>query len=99
MSAQDYPSWEVKPHSLTREEVENPLLVFHEFFSFGHMPDIREQMWELLKALVTGNYCRLLTRRERSDMVYFYEKLEKLVEAAHIVLLNQAEQEIEKNND
>jgi hypothetical protein len=92
MPLQDYPAWELKPRKLSREEMENPMQVVHEFFSYGHLPEIRDQLWDLLKTTVTGNYCKMLTRRERSDLVYFYERLEKLIEAVH-VLDNQHEEE------
>lgn len=85
MPLQDYPYWELKPRKLSREEMENPLQVVHDFFSYSHLPSIREQLWELLKTTVTGNYCKSLTGRERNDLIFFYEKLEKLIEAAHVL--------------
>lgn len=88
MSENDYPEWELKPRRLNYEEMENPLLAIHDFFSYGHLPEIRQHLWEMLKAMVTGNYCNLLTRRERSNLIYFYEQLEKLVEAAHVIHKN-----------
>jgi hypothetical protein len=93
MPLQDYPVWELKPRKLSREEMENPMLVIHDFFSYGHLPEIRYQLWDLLKTAVTGNYCKLLTRRERSDMVYFYERLEKVIEAIHLLSQMQKERE------
>ena len=91
MSTQDYPSWEFKPRKLSPEEMENPLLALREFFAYGHLPEIREQLWEMLKAMVTGTFCNLLTRRERSNMLYFFEQLEKLVEASHLLHKNTPE--------
>jgi hypothetical protein len=85
MPLQDYPSWELKPRVLNQAERENPQQVIHDFFSYCHLPEIRKKLWELLKTTVTGDYCRALTRRERSSMLYFYEQLEKLVEAAHVL--------------
>lgn len=85
MPLHDYPSWELKPRKLSQEQMQDPLLVIHDFFNYSHLPEIRQQLWELLKTTVSGNYCRQLTRRERSDMLHFYEQLEKLVEAAHLL--------------
>jgi hypothetical protein len=84
MLLQNYPS-----NGLSQEETEDPFLVFHDLFSTYHLPDIRQQLWKLLKTTVTGNYCRDLNRRERSDLLFFYEQLERLIEAAH--LLHQRE--------
>lgn len=92
MPLQDYPSWELKPRHLSREEMEQPMQVIHDFFSYGHLPEIRDQLWELLKTTITGNYCKTLSRRERSDILYFYERLEKLVEAIHLVSQQQADE-------
>jgi hypothetical protein len=85
MPLSEYRPCELEPQKLTSIEIENPIMVIHSFFDFGHIPEIRMLMWDLLKTTVTGNYNRTLSRRERSDMVYFYERLEKLVEAAHLV--------------
>jgi len=92
MPLQDYPSWELKPRKLSREERENPLEVVRDFFSYGHLPEIREQLWELLKTTVTGNYSKMLTRQERSNMLYFYERLEKLIEAVHMISQEEEKQ-------
>jgi hypothetical protein len=90
MPLQDYPSRELEPRKLSREEVEDPLLVISDFFTYAHLPEIREQLWEMLKTTVTGGYCHVLNRRERADLVHFYEKLEKLIEAAHLLHRNTA---------
>jgi uncharacterized protein (UPF0216 family) len=92
MALQDYFPWELKPRKLTREEMEDPLLVIHDFFSNSHLPQAREQLWELLKVAVTGNYGKSLTRIERSDLVFFYEQLEKLVEASHVIAVQNSKQ-------
>lgn len=86
MPLQDYPSWELKPRKLSQEEREDPMQAIRNFFNYANLPDIRQQLWEMLKTTVTGNYCRSLSRRERSDMLYFFEQLEKLVEAAHAMV-------------
>jgi len=57
------------------------------------LPEIREQLWDFLKATVTSNYNKLLSRRERSDMMYFYERLTKVLEAVHLVHQSHQEKE------
>jgi hypothetical protein len=95
MPLSDYPLEELFPRDLTKEERENPFMVLNDFFSYSHLPSIREQMDELLTTTVTGNYCKMLTRRERSDMLFFFEKLRKLIEACHI-LSNATERDTNK---
>ncbi|MET0393061.1 MAG: hypothetical protein ABW019_07955 [Chitinophagaceae bacterium] len=85
MSLQDYSAGELMPRRLSPAEIQDPLSVIHDFFQYAHLPEIREQLWEMLKTTVTGGYCHELSHRERTDLIHFYEKLEKLVEAAHLL--------------
>ncbi|OQP58696.1 hypothetical protein A3860_39495, partial [Niastella vici] len=56
-----------------------------------HLPRIRELLWEFFKTTVIGNYTHDLHRRDRELLVTIYEKIEKLVEAAHIINEKQKE--------
>lgn len=78
----DYPTFK-----LSDEEIEDPFLTIEDFFSFGHLPDIRQMMWEWYKSTVTGTFPRDLERRERKEITHLFEYLERLIEATH--LLNQ----------
>jgi hypothetical protein len=84
MPLQDYPTAEFSPRKLSKEEIENPRMVIENFFDFAHLPQIRKMYWELLKVMVCGNW-NSLDKPERTDMVYFFEKLEKIIEAVHII--------------
>jgi hypothetical protein len=70
---------------LSDEEVENPMLVIEDFFSFGHLPEIRHMLWQWYKCTVTGTFPRDLQRSERKEITHLFEHLEKLVEAAHLL--------------
>lgn len=85
MPVEDYDPAELVPRKLNREEIDDPYQVIADLFNYGHLPEIREQLWELLKAAITGNYCHDLDRRDRSNLLHFYEHLEKLIEVAHII--------------
>ena len=82
------------PQNLTPAEIDNPHQVIYELFDFAHLPRIRELLWEFFKTAVTGNYSHDLHRRERELLVTMYEKIEKLVEAAHII--NEKQKELKK---
>lgn len=84
MPLPDYPSREMEPRKLTAEQVANPMLVVHALFDFAHLPQLREMLWHLLRAVVTGSYASL-PQDEKNDLLYFYEQLEKLMEAAHLL--------------
>lgn len=100
MNMSGYPEWEKQPRLLNKEEVENPYLVIEELFDFAHLPEIRNLLWEWLKTTVTGDFNESLDTREKSSLLFFYEKIEKLIEASHIILQLQkkeATQEQEKS--
>jgi hypothetical protein len=73
------------PLPLTQTGIADPQLVIDDLFDFAHLPDIRELMWEWLKATVTGTYHKELSSSERSAILSLYEHLTRLVEAAHII--------------
>ncbi len=84
MPLPDFPPADFQPRYLSKEEILTPTMVLAAFFDFAHLPQIREIMREMLTTIVTGNW-HLLNSSNRNDMLYFYEKLEKLIEAAHLI--------------
>lgn len=84
MSIHDYPPGELEPRKLTVEEAEDPYKVIHNLFDYGHLPQVREILWEMMKTTITGNWHQQKPA-ERASLLSFYEKLEKLIEAAHII--------------
>src|SRR5262245_20863451 len=84
MSIHDYHQRELEPRKLSQEQVEDPQQVLDELFDYAHLLQWREALWEWLKVAVSGNY-KKESRRDRSNLLYFYEKVEMLVEAAHII--------------
>lgn len=80
----DHEAWEMNPRKLSPEEVEHPEKVIEAFFQYAQLPEVRWLMWEGMKTLVTGNFVRLRTR-DRSNLIYFYEQVEKLIEGVHVL--------------
>jgi hypothetical protein len=89
MSLIDYSAHDLIPRKLTKEETQDPYSVISSFFDYAHLPHIREMLWNWLKTTVTENW-HTLSGKERSDALYFYEKLEKLVEAVHLINKNKS---------
>ncbi|MEO8403132.1 MAG: hypothetical protein ABI480_01000 [Chitinophagaceae bacterium] len=86
MPVSDYPAHELQPRNLTKYEIANPHEVVYDFFSMSHLPEHREQLTQVFDLLATGSYnSKLLNRKERSDLVYFFRRLEKMIEAVHIM--------------
>lgn len=63
----------------------NPHLVFKDLFSTFHHDESRELMWEWLKSTFCGNFSTELDVNEKVMIAVLYEKLEKLIDAAHII--------------
>jgi HEPN domain-containing protein len=89
MSISEYPSYELKPRKLSREETANPYLVIQDLFDYGHLPELRELLWHWFKTTVMGCYHKGLNRNERFDVINMYEHIEKLIEAVHLIHQNR----------
>ncbi len=76
-------AWEMNPRKLSTEEIENPGKVIDDFFLVSHLPEMRSHLWEMMKTLVTGTFSDLKSR-EQARLIYFYEQVERLIEAAHV---------------
>lgn len=85
MPLTQYPEWESYSRKLSKEEAENPQMVIDELFDYAHLPDVRDLLWLWLKTTVNGDFTKGLDHRERSSILFLYEKIEKLVEATHIL--------------
>ena len=73
------------PRYLKPEELENPHQVIYELFEFNPLPAVRELLWEFFKTMVTGTYNHNLDRRERQRLGVFYENMQRLIEAVHLI--------------
>lgn len=84
MKQEQPPKWDYKPRKLTKLERQQPIRVINDFFSYASLPQVREMYWDLWKTTVTGNYNTSLSQRERNNLIYLLEQIEKLIEATHI---------------
>jgi hypothetical protein len=84
MATSQNPNW--IPRKLEEDEIEYPFLVIYRFFDYAGIAHQREHLWFMLKTTVTGTFnSSLLDNKERHNMLYAYEHLERLVEAAHLI--------------
>lgn len=70
---------------LTDAQQAHPASVFVHFFECYHLKDVRELLWDwLLTALGSDNgvYAK---GRDRSNLIFLYEKLETMAEAAWVL--------------
>lgn len=68
---------------LSEEEKQNPYLVLDDFYSFFHLQDIREILWEWLVAAMSTESGQYSTGYARSNLIFVYERVELLLEATY----------------
>ncbi len=81
----EYPKWQRKPSLLTTEEMKNPTAVLESFFETYSLPDCREQLWHLLTAATAGGQAEIFTARDAGDWLFFYRRVEELIEACWVM--------------
>lgn len=70
---------------LGREEKANPLLVVHDFCNGYHFHEVKQILWDWLVTAMSKNHSIYDVGKERSNLIFFYEKLSALVEAAYLI--------------
>ncbi len=85
--------------TLNKEEISDPQLVIAELFDFAHLPELKQMLWEWLKATVSGSYNKTLSKRERASILLLYEYMEKLIEANHLLHIEQKKLEAKKTEE
>jgi hypothetical protein len=80
-----HPLWHNQPLRLTNEERKNPLLVLQEFFQCFHLNDSRELLWNWVVEIISSANSISSDPLERSNHIYFYEKVEELIEACYLL--------------
>jgi hypothetical protein len=71
------------PYRITHEQEENPVSVFHSFFDFIHLYQVREEMEGLKEAVLLST--KSYSPEERVDVLYVLERLEEVVEAGFVI--------------
>lgn len=80
-----HPQWYNLPLRLSEEQLDNPILVFNDFFQCYHLNETREVLWQWLSAIISSPGSISNEPLERSNHLYFYEKLEEIIEAAFLL--------------
>ena len=81
-----HPHWYNQPLRLNKEQKRNPLEVFEEFFQCYHLNETRQTMWEWLAEVISSPHKISSDSHDRDNHIYFYEKVEELIEAAFIIM-------------
>jgi hypothetical protein len=80
-----YLHWHNQPLRLTSEQTQKPETVLDDFFQCYHLHEVREILWQWLTEAVSSPNSHSGDHHERNNYMFFYEKMETLVEAAWIM--------------
>ena len=80
-----HPQWYNEPLRLTKEQNHDPFLVLTEFFECYQLNEIREILWQWTSSIISSPGVISIEPLERSNHLYFYEKIEEFIEAGFIL--------------
>jgi hypothetical protein len=70
---------------LTKEQAQEPATVLNYFFECYHLKDLRELLWDWLLTALSSDNGTYAKGRERSNLIFLFENLESLAEAAYLL--------------
>ncbi|MBL7740337.1 MAG: hypothetical protein JNK14_14065 [Chitinophagaceae bacterium] len=77
----NYPAW--KKDDPAETGTADPHQVIERFFDFARLPEIKQMLRDVLETMINKNYAHPADSIQHDDMIYFFEKLEQLTEAAY----------------
>ncbi|OQP62766.1 hypothetical protein A3860_25975 [Niastella vici] len=81
----NHPELRNTPLRLNEQERNNPNLVLLEFFLCYHLNDVREIIYGWMVTVVSSPASISADPHERNNHIFFYEKIEQLVEACWLL--------------
>ena len=75
---------------LTDEEKQDPVSVLQEFFNHYHLHESRQDLADCFRLAIITDNASYDTGRKRSDAIFFYEQVSKLIEASYLLKENNA---------
>jgi hypothetical protein len=84
-SLNNHPEWHNQPLRLSAEELKNPRLAIENFFECYHLQEVRQMLWNWMVEIVSSSRSISQEGQQRNDHIYFYEKMESLIEAAFLI--------------
>ena len=80
-----HPVWYNQPLRLNDDQLNNPEFALDDFFEFYHLNEVREILWQWVTEVVSSPRNISSSHHDRHNHLFFYEKLEGLVEAAWVI--------------
>lgn len=70
---------------LTEREIQEPQIVLEGLFEYAHLADLRDSLEQNKQWLIHKNFPYCDDARELENTLYFFEKLQGLIEASYII--------------
>jgi hypothetical protein len=80
------------PVQLTGEENQSYFIILEDFFNCFQLNAINEMLWNWLVVAMSSETGVYNSGVSRSNLIYFYEKLQLLIESAHAIKKQYEEQ-------
>lgn len=91
-----HPQWYNQPLRLTKEQKQHPILILEDFFEHYHLNEVREILWTWLTDAITSSSGIVNDSNERKNQIFFYEKIEALIEASFVIRNSAAKKQRKK---
>ena len=98
MRSQDDHSKEKLPLRLNEEEKKDFFAVVDDFFSCFHLHEVEEMLWDWLMVAITSDNDTYDSGTERSNLIFFWQKLEGIVQATHVIQQKKTQKKKKKKN-
>ena len=76
------PGWLHHPYLLNEEELANPTISFFSFLNNRNLPEHRETLWCILKAILATAKDEYSTAEELAEWVIYFRELEAFIESS-----------------
>jgi hypothetical protein len=70
---------------LTKKEMEDPELVFSQFFEYTDLEDAKKTLSVICKKITKRKSFFRTRNKKEDDTLFFMEKIERLIEAAYLM--------------
>lgn len=81
---------------LSKKQRKDPAAVIREFYTWYHLDDLRNLLWEWMEAVIASDCEQFGSARDRSNLLFFYRSLELLSEAAFMMVRDELPEKIKK---
>lgn len=84
---------------LNKKQRKDPSAVIREFYTWYHLDDLRNFLWEWVEAAIGSDGEQFESARDRSNLLFFYRNLELMAEAAYMMVRDDLPEKMRKSHN